>query len=166
MISRKKIKVGIGLSGGVDSSVAAALLVEQGYDVIGITMAVYDGPRATKTAEKHACWDPGEKEDVEAAESVCKKLNIPFVAVDLANEYRNNVIEYFRNEYLAGRTPNPCVVCNQRLKFGFLLKTARASGADFDFYATGHYAQITKVGGRFLLKKAVDILKDQTYFLY
>ncbi len=166
MMSKKKIKVGIGLSGGVDSSVAAALLVEKGYDVIGITMVVYDGPMATKAVGNHACWGPGEKEDVEAAASVCRKLGIPFVVVDLINEYRNNVIEYFRNEYLAGRTPNPCVVCNQRLKFGFLLKKAKETGADFNFFATGHYAQITKSGKRFLLKKAADLSKDQTYFLY
>ena len=166
MMSKKKIKVGIGLSGGVDSSVAAALLVEKGYDVIGITMVVYDGPTVVKEAGTDACWVSCEKEDVEASASVCRKLGIPFVVVDLINEYRNNVIEYFRNEYLAGRTPNPCVVCNQRLKFGFLLKKAKETGADFNFFATGHYAQITKSGKRFLLKKAADLSKDQTYFLY
>ena len=81
-------------------------------------------------------------------------------------EYRNDVIEYFRSEYLAGRTPNPCVVCNRRVKFGFLLEKARQAGIDFDFFATGRYAQIVRSAGRFLLKKAVDRAKDQTYFLY
>ncbi|MEE8552338.1 MAG: tRNA 2-thiouridine(34) synthase MnmA [Desulfobacterales bacterium] len=166
MISRKKIKVGIGLSGGVDSSVAAALLVEKGYDVIGITMAVYDGPTVVKEAGTDACYGPGEEEDVEAVASICKKLGIPFFVIDLKNEYRKHVIDYFRSEYLVGRTPNPCIVCNQILKFGFLLKKAKETGVDFNFFATGHYAQITKSGKRFLLKKAADLSKDQTYFLY
>jgi tRNA-specific 2-thiouridylase len=166
MISRKKIKVAIGLSGGVDSSVAAVLLKEKGYDVIGITMMVYDGLMAVKETEKHACYGPGEKGDVEAAASICEKLGIPFFVIDLKNEYRKHVIDYFRSEYLIGRTPNPCVVCNQRLKFGFLLEKAKEIGVDFKFFATGHYARIAKSGSRYLLKKAVDLSKDQTYFLF
>ncbi len=160
------VKVAIGLSGGVDSSVAAVLLKERGYDVIGITMEIFDASMPVMDSEKHGCYGPGEKEDVEAAAAICQKIGIPFHAIDLKKEFRNHVIDYFREEYLGGRTPNPCVVCNQRLKFGFLLGKAKEAGIDFGYYATGHYAQIRKSQGRFLLKKSADPSKDQTYFLY
>ena len=166
MENKKKIKVAVGLSGGVDSSVAAALLCKQGYEVYGITMEIYDGSVPLNESAKHACYGPGEKEDVESAVAICEKLKIPFRAIDLRKEYKNNVIDYFRNEYLQGKTPNPCVVCNQKLKFGFLLEKAREAGCDFDYFATGHYARIVKSGNRFLLKRAADRRKDQTYFLY
>lgn len=165
-MSSNRIKVAIGLSGGVDSSVAAALLREEGYEVVGIAMEIFDGSIAVKEVSNHACYGPGETEDVEAAISICKKLDIPFFVLNLKEEYKNHVIDYFRSEYLAGRTPNPCVVCNKRLKFGFLLKKAKEAGVDFKYFATGHYARIETSGGRFLLKKAADISKDQTYFLY
>lgn len=160
------VRVAVGLSGGVDSSVAAVLLKEKGYDVIGITMEIFDRSIKVKESEKHACYGPGEKDDVEKAASLCKRFDIPFHIIDLKKEYRNHVIAYFRSEYLSGRTPNPCVVCNQRLKFGCLLEKTKEAGVDFEFFATGHYAQIEKSGGSFLLKKAVDLSKDQTYFLY
>jgi tRNA-specific 2-thiouridylase len=159
-------KIAVGLSGGVDSSVAAALLLEQGHDVMGITMEIYDGSIVIEETQKHACFGPGEKEDVENAESVCKSLGIPFYSIDLKKEYKKQVIDYFRKEYLSGRTPNPCIVCNRQLKFGFLLEKAKKSGVDFDLFATGHYARITKQKEHFLLKKAFDLSKDQTYFLY
>ena len=165
-MSSNKIKVAIGLSGGVDSSVAAALLQEEGYEVVGIAMEIFDGSIAVNEVSNHACYGPGETEDVEAATTICKKLDIPFFVLDLKEEYKNQVIDYFRSEYLAGRTPNPCVVCNKRLKFGFLLKKAKEAGVDFKYFATGHYARIEKSAGRFLLKKAADLSKDQTYFLY
>jgi tRNA-specific 2-thiouridylase len=165
-MSSNRIKVAIGLSGGVDSSVAAALLREKGYAVVGIAMEIFDGSIAVKEVSNHACYGPGETEDVEAAATICKKLDIPFFVLNLKEEYKNHVIDYFRSEYLAGRTPNPCVVCNKRLKFGFLLKKAKEAGVDFKYFATGHYARIETSGGRFLLKKAADISKDQTYFLY
>ncbi|MDP6180435.1 MAG: hypothetical protein QGG48_11135, partial [Desulfatiglandales bacterium] len=123
-MGNNRIKVAVGLSGGVDSSVAAARLKEKGYDVAGITMEIFDGSLAVKEGKKHACYGPGEREDVDVVASVCKKLGIPFHVIDLKREYRNYVIDYFRSEYLAGKTPNPCVVCNQRLKFGFLLEKA------------------------------------------
>ena len=166
MGNKINIKVAVGLSGGVDSSVAAALLCKQGYDVCGITMEIYDGSVPLNRSAKHACYGPGEKEDVESAAAICEKLQIPFQAIDLRQEYKHNVIDYFRNEYLKGKTPNPCVVCNQKLKFGFLLEKAREAGCDFDYFATGHYARIVKTGDRFLLKRAADRRKDQTYFLY
>jgi len=165
-MGNKKIKVAVGLSGGVDSSVAAALLRKQDYEVCGITMEIYDGSAHIDESAKHACYGPGEKEDVESAAAICEKLKIPFKTIDLRQEYKNHVIDYFRNEYLKGKTPNPCVVCNQKLKFGFLLEKARKAGYDFDCFATGHYARIVKSGERFLLKRAADRSKDQSYFLY
>jgi tRNA-specific 2-thiouridylase len=161
-----KTKVAVGLSGGVDSSVAAALVKEMGYEVLGLTMEIYDGAITLPGAGSHACYGPGEKEDVEVAERVCRKLGIRFQVIDLKQEYGNHVIHYFRREYLEGKTPNPCVVCNQKLKFGFLLEKARAAGLDFDYFATGHYARATKSGQRFLLQRALDRSKDQTYFLH
>jgi len=165
-MNHKRIKVAVGLSGGVDSSVAVALLSEQGYRVCGITMEIYDGSVNLQGAAKHACYGPGEKEDVESAAAVCEKLKIPFQVIDLRQEYKSVVIDYFKEEYLKGKTPNPCVVCNQKLKFGFLLEKAQKTGLDFDYFATGHYARIVRTGNRFLLKRAVDRSKDQTYFLY
>ena len=165
-MKNKKAKVAVGLSGGVDSSVAAALLHNQGYEVFGITMEIYDGSVIPEASARHACYGPGEKEDVESAAAICEKLDIGFHAIDLRQEYKNHVIHYFRDEYLQGKTPNPCVVCNQKLKFGFLLEKARQAGLEFDYFATGHYARIEKSGSRFLLKRAADLSKDQTYFLY
>jgi tRNA-specific 2-thiouridylase len=163
---RSKERVLVGLSGGVDSAVAAALLREKGHDLIGVAMKVYDGSVALNEGARHACFGPGEEEDIESAATVCEFLGIAFHVIDLRAEYRSHVLEYFKNEYLSGRTPNPCVVCNQRLKFGFLRKKAGEAGIDFDFFATGHYARIEKVGNRWLLKRAVDRAKDQSYFLH
>jgi tRNA-specific 2-thiouridylase len=160
------MRVAVGLSGGVDSSVAAAQLKKDGHDVIGITMEIFDGSIAIKESHKHACYGPGEKEDVEKAASVCRKLGIPFHVIDLKAEYRRYVLDEFKDEYLKGRTPNPCVVCNKKLKFGFLLEKAKRAGIHFEAFATGHYAAIIETGGRYLLKKALDRSKDQTYFLY
>ena len=165
-MANKQIKVAVGLSGGVDSSVAAALLQKQNYSVCGITMEIYDESLGVDHSAKHACFGPGEKEDVESAAAICQKLKMPFHTIDLRQEYRNHVIQYFRNEYLDGKTPNPCVVCNQKLKFGFLLEKARQAGLEFDYFATGHYARIESAGGRYLLKRAADRSKDQSYFLY
>lgn len=159
-------KIAVGLSGGVDSSVAAALLKGMGHEVTGITMQIFDGTVAVQESGKHACYGPGEQEDIEAAAAICSKLDIPFHVIDLKEEYRHHVIEYFKKEYLSGRTPNPCIVCNRHLKFGFLLQKAKEIGIDFESFATGHYAQIEKRGDRSLLKKAADRSKDQTYFLY
>ena len=156
----------MGLSGGVDSSVAAALLCRKGYDVIGIAMEIYHGPEGIEESGIHTCYGPGEKEDTETATLVCEKLGIPFLVINLSEEFKEYVIEYLKKEYLSGRTPNPCVVCNRYLKFGFLLEKAKSAGIDFDFFATGHYARIDRSGERILLKKASDPAKDQTYFLY
>lgn len=165
-MKNNKLRVAIGLSGGVDSSVAAALLKERGYDVVGVTMTNFDPSRPGGSAEKHGCYGPNEEEEVDTAADVCKRLHIPFHVIDLRKEFGTHVIDYFRKEYLAGRTPNPCAVCNQRLKFGLLLDKVKEAGIGFQFFATGHYAQITKSDDSFLLKRAADLSKDQTYFLY
>jgi tRNA-specific 2-thiouridylase len=133
--------VAVGMSGGVDSSVAAFLLKKQGYNIIGVTMKIWEGKGKGQKAAKSGCYGPGEAGDIEAAQKAAKKIGIPHYVLDLHAEYEQAVLEYFRNEYLAGKTPNPCVVCNQKIKFGFLLDKAQQSGIVFDFFATGHYAQ-------------------------
>jgi tRNA-specific 2-thiouridylase len=158
--------VAVGLSGGVDSAVAAALLSKAGYEVIGITMKIWSGRIAVQEGAKHACYGPGEEEDIAASERLAALLGIEYRVFDLADRYEERVIEYFREEYLKGRTPNPCVVCNRELKFGFLVDKARETGLDFDYFATGHYARIEERDGVRYLRRAVCEAKDQTYFLY
>ncbi len=162
----KNITVAVGLSGGVDSSVTAYLLKEEGYNLVGITMKIWDGSFEVQENEKHACFGPGEEKDIDTAEALCRDIGIPYHVIDLAPEFSQIVLAYFRSEYLAGRTPNPCVRCNQSMKFGFMLDKARALGVGFDYFATGHYARLEKdANGRIQLKKAVDAGKDQTYFI-
>jgi tRNA-specific 2-thiouridylase len=161
----KNITVAVGMSGGVDSSVAAAILKKEGYNVIGITMEIWDGAIEVQESKKHACYGPGEDEDIEEATKVCRQLDIPYHVFDLKKEYKEHVLDYFRKEYLAGRTPNPCVVCNHRLKFGLLIDKEREAGLKFDYFATGHYARVNSDEGRYFLEKARDLTKDQTYFL-
>jgi len=158
--------VAVGLSGGVDSSLAAALLVEQGYAVIGLTMKIWRGAYRVQEGLKHACFGPGEEEDIAACEKLCASLGIDYRVIDLSDDYEEHVVEYFRREYLEGRTPNPCIVCNRELKFGFLVDRARAAGLKFDYFATGHYARKETRGGVTFIRTAVDASKDQTYFLY
>ena len=163
-----KDKVIVGMSGGVDSSVAAALLKEEGYEVIGVTMKIWDGGTISKEGARHACYGPGEEEDIKDAQKVAQILGIPFYIFDLKQEYKTFVLDYFSHEYLSGRTPNPCIMCNQRVKFGAMVKKIYDSGVKFDYFATGHYARVEydQVQHRYLLKKARDSRKDQTYFLY
>lgn len=144
-----KQKVALGLSGGVDSSVAAALLLAQGYDVTGIYLECYNEP---------GCRTDQDKAD---ALKVAIKLGIPFKVLDFRKEYKEKVIEYFYAEYEAGRTPNPDIMCNREVKFGIFYTYAMATG--FDFVATGHYARITP---DFKLQQAKDKTKDQSYFLW
>ncbi len=162
-----KKKIVVGMSGGVDSSTVAAILVDQGHDVTGITMKIWDGSIDVKDNGKHACYGPDEAEDIEDAQKICDKLGIKLKIIDLSKEYKSEVLDYFTKEYMSGRTPNPCVKCNLKLKFGLLLEKTIESGLDFDYFATGHYANIHKTeSGRFQLKKATDEKKDQTYFLH
>ncbi|HEY0476709.1 MAG TPA: tRNA 2-thiouridine(34) synthase MnmA [Kofleriaceae bacterium] len=148
------------LSGGVDSAVAAALLVEQGHDVVGMTMRLYDA-RGTAASSGGRCCGP---RDVEDARAVCAHLGIPHYVVDLAAEFGAAVVDDFVEAYLAGETPNPCVKCNQHIKFTPLLERARAIGGDV--LVTGHYAQILAGGDGHELWRGRDPGKDQSYFLF
>ena len=161
------MKVAVGMSGGVDSSVAALLMVRAGHDVSGILMKIWPGPDAPGVA-RSACFGPDEVEDIRAAGDVCARIGIPLHVFDCSASYEDLVLRYFREGYLAGTTPNPCVRCNQLVKFGLLPGAAREAGLEFDRFATGHYARVEHdaARGRFLLKKAVDPRKDQSYFLY
>jgi len=160
------ITVAVGLSGGVDSSLAAYLLKEQGYTVVGLTMKIWKGAYKIQEEYKHACFGPGEEEDIATCQRLCDQLSIPYHVIDVADEYEHYVIDYFKKEYLSGRTPNPCIVCNREVKFGFLIEKARATGIYFDFFATGHYARTAYIDGIHYLKTARDTAKDQSYFLY
>jgi len=161
-------KVAVAMSGGVDSSVAAALLKEKGYEVIGVTMKVWDGETLPANGTRHACYGPGEEEDLEDARKVAQVLGIPLNIFNLRQEYKIEVLDYFCHEYLSGRTPNPCIRCNRRVKFDALLEKARDTGIEFDYFATGHYARVEhdESRSRYLLKKAKDMAKDQSYFLF
>ncbi len=158
MIGQKE-RVVIGLSGGVDSSAAARLLLEQGFDVIGITLKLWPQDCVSRAEDK--CCGPQAVMD---ARAVAHKLGIPYYLIDEAADFQKQVITYFAEEYKAGRTPNPCVVCNERLKFGNLINRARQLGAER--IATGHFARIEKSGDRYLLKRGRDSKKDQSYFLF
>jgi tRNA-specific 2-thiouridylase len=193
---QKRQRVVCGMSGGVDSSATAALLLEQGYEVIGITLKLWPQDCVNRAEDK--CCGPQAVTD---ARSVCHKLDIPYYLIDEAAEFQKHVIQYFADEYKAGRTPNPCVMCNQNLKFGRLIDRADQLGADF--IATGHFARIERAAGapstgsassvgvqasacaedtlkrelqraetvlgapgRYLLKRGRDLKKDQSYFLF
>ncbi len=160
-------RVIVGMSGGVDSSVAALLMRDAGYDVLGVTMQIYSGKPMTGPVAD-SCYGPGEQSDIEHARAVCDKLGIPYTVIDLRDAYRRLILDYARDEYMAGRTPNPCVLCNQKMKFGMMLDRAGTdAGIDFDLFATGHYARVTRVPdtGRWAIRTAADPRKDQSYFL-
>jgi tRNA-specific 2-thiouridylase len=150
------------MSGGVDSSVSAALLKEQGYQVTGISLQLYDPVQREPGCKIKTCCS---LDDVLDAGRVAKKLGIPFEVIDMRAEFKELVIDYFIAEYAAGRTPNPCIRCNNLIKFDLLLKKARELGADL--LATGHYARVEQdVSGAFCLKTGLDPAKDQSYFLF
>ncbi len=158
-MNRNRKRVLLGMSGGVDSSVAGYLLREQGYDVIGVTMKVWPQDCISRAEDK--CCGPQAVAD---ARAVAHSLGIPHYVVDEADQFERAVIDYFTSEYQAGRTPNPCVMCNEKLKFGNLWGKAEALGCDY--IATGHYAIIEHHRDRVLLRKGVDPRKDQSYFLF
>lgn len=158
----RKQKVVVGMSGGVDSSAAAYLLKEQGYDVIGVTMQIWQDEDAQEAQENGGCCGLTAVDD---ARRVAEQLEIPYYVMNFKKEFRENVMDYFIREYQSGRTPNPCIACNRYVKWESLFKRSLAVGADF--IATGHYARIVKLAnGRYTLKESADAQKDQTYALY
>jgi tRNA-specific 2-thiouridylase len=182
--SEKRTRVICGMSGGVDSSATAALLLEQGYEVIGITLKLWPQDCVSRAEDK--CCGPQAVTD---ARAVCHQLGIPYYLIDESAEFHQHVIQYFADEYKAGRTPNPCVMCNQNLKFGRLIDRANQLGAQY--IATGHFARVERAvpgsagvspasaqetdcrrdagapsAGRYLLKRGCDLKKDQSYFLF
>lgn len=150
------------MSGGVDSSVAAYLLKEQGYDVIGVTMQIWEDEEQQRTEENGGCCGLSAVDD---ARRVADRLEIPYYVMNFKQEFQKKVVDYFVEEYLAGRTPNPCIACNRYVKWESLLKRSMEIGADY--IATGHYARIAKLpNGRFAIRNSVTARKDQTYALY
>lgn len=152
-------RVVVAMSGGVDSSVAAALLVEQGYDVSGVILRLWAEPAAG--CRDNLCCTP---EAVERARTVAAQLGIPFQELDFREPFYRAVVETFVAEYAAARTPNPCVPCNREIRFGLLMRWAREQGADY--LATGHYARVRRVGDRYQLLRGRDRTKDQSYVLH
>lgn len=161
------MKILVGLSGGVDSSVAALILKQQGHEVVGATMSIWgkDG-MAAKSVHKNACYGPDEKEDIEEARKIAAQIDIPYYVFNCVEQYEQIVLDNFKSEYIQGRTPNPCVWCNALVKFGVLPLIAKENGIEFDKFATGHYARVEEKDGRFLLKRGIAPHKDQSYFLY
>jgi len=148
------------MSGGVDSSVAAALLKRDGYDVIGATFRMWPSQECGSSFGRACC----SLEAITRARAVAEQLKIPYYVFDLSDDFKREVIDYFCDEYLKGRTPNPCVVCNEKIKFGLLGAKARSLGAEL--VATGHYALTGRRGGRYALLEGRDKAKDQSYFLF
>lgn len=163
-------KVLVGMSGGVDSTVCAIILKENGYSVQGATMAIWGNRQvegmAVKKGHKDSCFKPDEKEDIDAARQIAESIGIPYHVLDCADDYEEIVLKQFKSEYLSGRTPNPCIWCNALVKFGALPRMAAKQGIEFDKFATGHYARVGFKDGRYYLKQGVDKSKDQSYFLY
>lgn len=157
-----KKRVVIGMSGGVDSSVAAYLLKKQGYEVIGVTMQIWQEEDQVQLEENGGCCGLSAVDD---ARAVATALDIPYYVMNFRKEFKEQVIDYFCDEYLQGRTPNPCIACNRYVKWESLLKRCLDIGADY--IATGHYAQVAQLdNGRYALKRSKTLAKDQTYALY
>ncbi len=154
-------KVVVAMSGGVDSSVAALLLHQQGYDVVGVTMKLYALDQDDLPAHYKGCCS---LDDVEDARAVCRALGVPHYVLNVQEEFQAHVIDYFCSEYQKGRTPHPCIACNDKIKFDFLMR--RAAVMQADYVATGHYASIQRTAAGATLKKAVDQDKDQSYVLF
>ena len=155
------MRVAVGMSGGVDSSVSALLLKMAGHEVIGVTLRFHTIPESCSTDDLRVCCSP---EDVKDAAKVSEKLGIPHITLDWERIFKERVIDYFVQEYAEGKTPNPCAICNRDVKTGFLARYLREV-AQVDRLATGHYARLIEYKGKRLIAKAKDKSKDQSYFL-
>lgn len=157
----KKTKVLMAMSGGIDSSVSAILLLEQGYELIGVTFRAYDVPLTACNEKETGCCNINTLIE---AKQMAESLGFEHHILDIKEEFKNTIIADFNNEYLNGRTPNPCVLCNATIKWGYLLDMAKELGCEK--IATGHYARIGHDNNRYYLKKGIDYKKDQSYFLW
>lgn len=176
-LPKKGDTVVVGLSGGVDSTLTAILLKERGCKVIGVTMSLWDGklPDGVKPEDlPSSCYGPAEIKNIDECKRFCEEQGFEYHVINVQKQYRSEILEYFKSEYRDGRTPNPCIRCNQKIKFGELIAGVSNLGIDFDYFCTGHYAKIVQPEEKlfnsekkpFMLAGAADFSKDQTYFLY
>lgn len=161
------MRVLIGMSGGIDSTVAAYLLKQQGHEVVGVTMTIWSNRSDLPTPKQtNSCFAPDKTEDLEKIKAICSRLGIEHQSLELSDQFEKVVLDNFNTEYMSGKTPNPCVWCNSKIKFGAMVDYAREKGLQFDKFATGHYAQIVEKDGRYAVSRSADVKKDQSYFLY